>query len=488
MTATSEHDRPTLEISDGLGGAALDALGALGRDALANYLSARRWFGAKGQVIEAAGFDEVAPLIAGDQAIALARIAVRFASGHTEHYQIPLAIDRTGEASLILADIHGGGVLHDAVESPEFRRQLGRAFAHRATAAAQTVRWEFEPLTDLTELADLPTRVIGGEQSNTSIVFGDRAILKLFRHLETGHNPDVEIGRFLTTRTNFAGTPALLGLIHLRGPAGDGVAGMVQEFLPGSTDGWAHVLAHLAKHGADEALTTQLRALGRLTRELHEALASVADDPDFAPEPTTPAHLDRWRTDIDAQIGATLTLLSTQTIKLPTKIAASASALLARADELHALVHRPLGADTAGPRIRHHGDYHLGQVLHTEGGGWRIIDFEGEPARPLAERRAKHHPLRDVAGMLRSFAYAAAVTSTAPNDPGNPASAERAMREAFLAGYDPGLASDPQTSALLALFETEKVFYELRYELGSRPDWTWIPLAGIATLLSARPT
>jgi len=483
MTATAEP--PTLEISDGLGRA---ALGGLGRDALAGYLSARRWFGAKGQVIEAAGFDEVAPLVTGDQPIALARVAVRFASGQTEHYQIPLAIDHEGQASLILANIHGGGVLHDAVESREFRHQLGRAFAHRTTAAAQSVRWEFEPLTDLADLADLPTRVLGGEQSNTSIVFGDRAILKLFRHLESGHNPDVEIGRFLTTRTNFAGTPALLGLIHLRGPAGDGVAGMVQEFQPGATDGWAHVLAQLNEHGADEPLTTQLRALGRLTRELHEALASVDDDPDFAPEPTTQADLERWRDDIDAQITTTLAQLSTT--KLPANIADSANHLLARADELHALVRGPLGADAVGPRIRHHGDYHLGQVLHTADGGWRIIDFEGEPARPLAERRAKHHPLRDVAGMLRSFAYAAAVASTASPAAAalDPTTAERAMREAFLAGYDPGLASHPQTSALLALFEAEKVFYELRYELGSRPDWTWIPLAGIANLLSARPT
>ena len=484
MTTTT--DLPTLEISDSLGRA---ALGALGRDALASYLSARRWFGAKGQVIEAAGFDEVAPLVAGDQPIALARLAVHFASGQTEHYQIPLAVDRsTNESALVLAHVHDGGILYDAVENPEFRRQLGRAFASQATAAAQSIRWEFEPLTDLSDMADVPTRVVGGEQSNTSIVFGDRAIMKLFRHLEIGQNPDVEIGRFLTTRTSFRGTPALLGVLHLRDPEGDGVAGMVQEFLPGSADGWAHVLAHLGKHGADETLTSELQDLGRLTRELHEALASVSDDPDFAPEPTEQAHLERWRTNIDAQVSTTLTLLSTQTGKLPPAIATAATALLARADELHALLRYSLSADKAGPRIRHHGDYHLGQVLHTADGGWRIIDFEGEPARPLSERRAKHNPLRDVAGMLRSFAYAAAVAAATSSDSSrDPATAERAMRKAFLTGYDPALASDPQRAGLLTLFETEKVFYELRYELGSRPDWTWIPLAGIKNLLSARP-
>ena len=137
---------------------------------------------------------------------------------------------------------------------------------------------------------------------------------------------------------------------------------------------------------------------------------------------------------------------------------------------------KPVAPGTAGlgPRIRHHGDYHLGQVLHTPD-GWRVIDFEGEPARPLAERRAKHHPLRDVAGMLRSFAYAAAVAAQARAGP--------AMCAAFLRGYDPTLRDDPRRSGLLALFTAEKLFYELSYELGSRPDWVWIPLAAAAELL-----
>ena len=155
--------------------------------------------------------------------------------------------------------------------------------------------------------------------------------------------------------------------------------------------------------------------------------------------------------------------------------------MLGREHALHARLTRAL--HPGGQRIRHHGDYHLGQVLHTADGGWRIIDFEGEPARPLAERRAKHHPLRDVAGMLRSFAYAAAVaTADAPGP--QRASWERAMRTAFLTGYDPALTTESDQAGLLALFEAEKLFYELAYELGSRPDWVWIPLAGITDLLT----
>jgi predicted trehalose synthase len=152
--------------------------------------------------------------------------------------------------------------------------------------------------------------------------------------------------------------------------------------------------------------------------------------------------------------------------------------VLARADELVARVRVALDPGGIGPKIRHHGDYHLGQTLHTPD-GWRILDFEGEPTRPLAERRLKHHPLRDVAGMLRSLAYAAAVA-------GIPA-AEPRMRAAFLAGYDPTLLDDPRRADLLALFTSEKLFYELDYELGHRPDWVRIPLAAIAAMLPADP-
>ena len=480
-SAAPPADLPTLETHPQLSRA---ALGALGRDVLAPYLAARRWFGAKGQHIDAADFDEVAPLAAGAEPLALTRLRVRFASGRTEHYQLPLALDHHGaDHPPVLARLPDGGALRDAVDSAAFRQQLGRGFADRRIVPAQAHRWEFEPLTDLGAMASAPSRVLGGEQSNTSIVFGDALIMKLFRRLEPGPNPDVEIGRFLATRTDFRGTPALLGVLHLRGPDGDAIAGMVQQFMPGSTDAWAHVLAQLQRHRHDDTWTHELQSLGHLTRDLHRALASDPTDPDFAPEPTQDLDLARWRHDIDLQISDTLAQLAAHLDRLPADLAASARLLLAREDPLRALVRRDLRPDAVGPRTRHHGDYHLGQVLRTRDGDWRIIDFEGEPARPLDERRAKHHPLRDVAGMLRSFAYAAAVA--AQTDPSlDPAARERAMRGAFLRGYDPALERDPQRAALLALFEAEKTFYELRYELGSRPDWAWIPLAGLDNLLS----
>lgn len=467
---------------------------------LAEFIAARRWFGGKGRTIELAEIENAAPLpseSSGCESAALTRVRVRLADGAELRYQLPLAlrVEATDTPALLLART-GSCVLYDAVESPEFRRQLGRAFAERSVLPSGLasglasglpsglpgagVRWEFEPLADLDDIAALPTKVMGGEQSNTSIAYGDRAIVKIFRRLEPGINPDVEIARFLTTRTEFRGTPALLGVIHLRDGDGDSVAGMVQEFMPGASDGWAHLLARLREQPAasgelNEGLAAEISALGRVTRELHTALASVADDPDFAPEPTTDADLERWRSTTETASLAALTRLAEATDRLTPEIAASARTLLGRDEAVRALLRRPLDAAAAGPRIRHHGDYHLGQVLFTADGTWRIIDFEGEPARPLVERRAKHHPLRDVAGMLRSFAYAAAVTGSG---------SERAMRTAFLSGYDPALGDDPQRAGLLALFETEKLFYELGYELGSRPDWVWIPLAGITRLLS----
>lgn len=464
------------------------ALRELDPNALAEFIAARRWFGGKAQGIHLAEIENIAALpceASGSESAALTRVRVRLRDGAELRYQLPLGlrVEATETPAQLLARA-GSCVLYDAVESPEFRRQLGRGFAEPTLLPGNGARWEFEPLTDLADLADLPTRVMGAEQSNTSIVFGDRAITKLFRRLEPGINPDVEIARFLTTRTEFRGTPALLGVLHLRDADADSVAGMVQEFMPGATDGWTHLLARLRAQPADAAelddgLTQELTALGRLTRELHTALASVADDPDFAPEPTTPDDLERWRSATLTAALANLARLDAQAAALPPQVTTDAKAVLGQQEALRALLARPLDVGAAGPRTRHHGDYHLGQVLHLGDGSWRIIDFEGEPARPLAERRAKHHPLRDVAGMLRSFAYAGAVSGS---------SSERAMRTAFLAGYDPSLESDPKRAGLLALFETEKLFYELGYELGSRPDWAWIPLAGITDLLSRNPS
>jgi maltose alpha-D-glucosyltransferase/alpha-amylase len=237
---------------------------------------------------------------------------------------------------------------------------------------------------------------------------------------------------------------------------------------------------------------------------MHDALASDPGEPVFAPQPATGEDVARWAAATRRSTENAIALLADRLTALPEEIAADAAAIVERrssftdtvAEQAAALAH------DAGEKIRHHGDYHLGQVLRAPDGTYMIIDFEGEPARPLAERRERASALRDVAGMLRSFAYAAATLATEQRARGSDAADldaraarwEQEVRAAFLRGYMreplPGYlpAAREHVDALLSLFETEKVFYELAYELNNRPDWDWIPIQGIGRLLSAHAT
>lgn len=429
---------------------------------LARFLAERRWFGAKDRTVAAATLADQAPLPEADATLAC--VHVQFADGDHADYQLPLARAPADPGAAALGD-HA-----DALAVPAFRQRIARAFAGGESFTGHECRWSFEPLADLSDLADAPTHLADADQSNSSILYGERAILKFYRRLEPGENPDVELGKYLAA-AKFTGTPAILGVARLHDEGGTSVTAMLQTFVPGAIDGWSHVLARL-RAGAD--LTADLTALGGLTRELHDVLAA-SDDPAFAPEPTLEDDLTRWRLAAAAQARAALTTLGERQHALPASVLPEVAHALAHVGSQIANLPAPASADGLGPRTRHHGDYHLGQLLRTQT-GWQILDFEGEPARPLAERRMKHHPLRDVAGMLRSFAYAAAVAT-----PDDPAKAERSMRAAFLAGYDPTLPADPHRAALLALFVAEKRYYELAYELGHRPAWVWIPLTGLGS-------
>ncbi|HEX5580510.1 MAG TPA: hypothetical protein VFX39_02965, partial [Gemmatimonadaceae bacterium] len=333
--------------------------------------------------------------------------------------------------------------------------------------------------------------------------------LKLYRKLEAGENPDVEITRFLTTRTHFRNTPALLGTVTFEEAGGGAtVAGMLQALVPGARDAWSVALDAVRTYmraRADDPpnpLTGRMRDLGRVTRELHDALASGRDDAAFAPRAATVADAASWGARVRAMVHDATALLGAAREKgrlRPADVPIADAVLRRRAEVLGDVEELVIAlGDHPGARIRHHGDYHLGQVLEGRDGRWMIIDFEGEPARLLAERRTPDSPLRDVAGMLRSFAYAAATgameaggVGTNPAVEARAARWERAVREAFLAGYhEPGgapyLPADPAAATyLLMLFEMEKVFYELGYELNNRPDWAWIPLRGIGRLLGS---
>ena len=495
-------------------------LARLGTDDIASFLTPRRWFGAKAGTPTAARVRDVVPLPWEDGRFAIARLEVATSAGTRAVYQVPLCVrgteeigDRAPKSVLARVDAEGEqGLLYDAVEDGAFLRALADALAHGGSFGSGAVRWIIEPIGAAALVVPDATRIRVGsaEQSNTSVILGEEAILKLFRKLEQGEQPDVELTRFLTVDAGFKHTPALLGTIRFEDDGQKSVAGMLQEFLPKSVDAWTYALDRAKPYftaprerEVPNAFVADAERLGIVTRAMHEALA-LGKTPNLAPERADAARVEQWSSRAKQWVRDGLSLLERQlrANALPKERAAEGEALLRRRDHYLESVDeiaRTLQGD-AGVAMRTHGDYHLGQVLRTARDDFMIIDFEGEPARPLSERREKASPLRDVAGMLRSFAYAAATLGMDAKslDVGTREVRigrwERDTRDAFLRGYlaDTGagsasgiLPSDSgHTRALLRLFETEKAFYELAYELNNRPAWTWIPMRGIAKLLT----
>ncbi|MDB4877529.1 MAG: trehalose synthase [Gemmatimonadetes bacterium] len=491
------------------------AVAALSSDDLLRFLGKQRWFAAKGAAVSGARVRDMVVLPWGDGAFGIARIAVRIADAE-EVYQLPVAARKArpdGTPDVAIIDT-GDVTLLDAVHDPDFRAGLASAVASGVTVAGPSgVTWVTGPIgAKRVTLGDNPvTKVGAAEQSNTSIVIGDRAIMKLFRVLKPGVHPDVEVAHFLTTRTDFRNTPALIASVAFASDDERMTAGMVQEYLAGSTDAWSYALERGKEYfsappnrDAPNTFADDAKRLGAITRTMHEALASDDDDPAFAPEPVSHEDIDRWAHRAQQSIRDSLALLERQVSSpdFPKERVAEAQALVRRGDHYIGWVDEiddQLG-DDLGSSIRVHGDYHLGQVLHTAQGDFMIIDFEGEPSKSLAERREKTSPLRDVAGMLRSFAYAAATLAMSVDKKIDAATRElrsarweRDVRTAFLAGYlgDPAERDDhpdvlPEEEVhvrqLITLFETEKAFYELAYELNNRPAWAWIPMRGISKL------
>jgi maltose alpha-D-glucosyltransferase/alpha-amylase len=322
-----------------------------------------------------------------------------------------------------------------------------------------------------------------------------------------GPNPDLEVPRFLATRTSFDRLPGLAGAIEYLAPRGPSASlALGQEFVPNDGDGWRYTLAELAagrspgrlavdRPAAGGDYAAAIAALGAVTAQLHQALASDPNAADFAPLPVGPVELADWRQTIRSRLEAGLARLRQVEPSLAAADRRAARRVLDSPEALEALIGGLADWPKAGSsRIRYHGDYHLGQVLHSVR-GWLVLDFEGEPLRPLSERRARHCPLRDVAGLLRSLNYAAETARRArPADASWLAGWEAAARQRFLTAYlerTVGAASflpaDPAVvRAALGAFELEKAVYELEYELGNRPDWVGIPLAFLAAQ-SARP-
>jgi maltose alpha-D-glucosyltransferase/alpha-amylase len=500
------------------------AMEQLSSDMLLRFLMRQRWFGAKGGAPRAARIVDAVVLPWADGSHAIARVAVTSDAGGDQLYQLPIAAREPAPGDdarpwfIATVDCDGGPLaLVDAVHDADFRRELARATAAGLVVDWTGVRWIAEAIDPFTPPPD--TKLGGAEQSNTSIVLGNEQILKLFRLIKPGVHPDVEVTDFLTNRAGFANTPKLRAAMRLEAGGETTVTGMVQNYLPGSTDAWSYALergrgyfsapAGRAGPTADDPpndFVRDAKRLGVVTRAMHEALASDDDDTAFRPEPIEASDLDRWAHRTQQSIRESLALLERQLASpdFPKDRLAEAQALVKRKDHFLGWINEiddTLDGDV-GMRIRVHGDYHLGQVLHTAAGDFMIIDYEGEPSRPLDERREKSSPLRDVAGMVRSFAYAAATLATSAGKHLDPATREvrvgrweRDVRAAFLSGYlttqdeeAPEILPelDEHIRQLIALFETEKAFYELAYELNNRPEWAWIPMRGISKLFVAR--
>jgi predicted trehalose synthase len=367
----------------------------------------------------------------------------------------------------------------DGLEHPAAARELVHAMRAGLTLQGAEGTVEFRPVEGFAGLGRelLEARPVGGEQSNTSLVFDDELILKVFRRLEPGVNPELEVLRFLTEHA-FANIAALGGWYAYSGGPLSATLGIVQEFVRGGEDGWELALDAIAS--APESFLARLRRLGEVTGEMHSSLGSDPNEPAFCPETPSVESLGLLTATVDEEIESVFLELPDDDERL--------APILGRGEEVREQLRLLTHAGATGKIIRTHGDYHLGQTLWSED-DWVILDFEGEPARPLIERRRKRSPLRDVAGMLRSFAYAA-IASELLNDTAAPEGWEEQARAQFLEGYletvDPTLLPSGALAIerLLTVFELEKAVYELRYELDNRPDWVRIPVAGIQRLIA----
>ena len=436
-----------------------------------------------------------------------------------------LARTRTGARSGSLFDAFAidafvVGLLGDIRSEATIPSTRGGTFVTTAT----------EPLRQL-ELAERPrVRRMDVEQSNTSVVVDERVVLKGYRKVHPGPQPELEIARFLAA-VGYANTPALYGYLDYRDAGGETTSlAIAQQFVESQGDGWSTTLAYLERYfdrqrnlSAPEDISAppstageprppqdyheifmqRARRLGVRTAELHRAFATPTDDPAFAPQPVTQADLDAWTAQAKDSARTALAALERELAAIPADYRAFAESLLGMRDELDARLELPPLEDGRLVKTRFHGDYHLGQVL-VVADDFMIVDFEGEPGRPLPERRRTSSPMRDVAGMLRSINYAAvAGLRGATADRQDDTSAleplarawERRSVDAFLAGYREtiaGAASYPADAAaaqrLLDLFMLEKAFYEMSYELANRPAWVRIPLEGIRSILEAAET
>jgi len=555
--AAPDSQVPTLAVRGswenafrGRGKAALEAV-------LPHYLKPRRWFGGKARAMRSVSIIEAIPIAQGRERpkFYVTLLRVDYFEGEAETYVLPLTFAKGGRADQVLSEfpqaavvrleVEGEeGLLFDALWDEGFCGALLQAIARRRRfdgTAGELAAGSTKVLRQLWDAAEEPLTpsVLKAEQSNTSVIYGDRFILKLFRRLDEGVNPELEIGRLLTEKTTLTHVPPLAGFIeYRRGRQEPLTVAILQGLVPKEGDAWQYTLDELERYFervltdrpeaeevavparslldlAEEApsrLATDLigpylesaRLLGERTADLHVALASALDDSSFVPEPMTPFSQRSIYQSMRSLTGQVLQLLRQRLSEIPEELSDEAQQLLGLEETILQRFQSILGGRSTAMLIRCHGDYHLGQVLYT-GKDFVIIDFEGEPARPLSERRIKRCALRDVASMLRSFHYAAYATLfnhrvSVTVRPEDIAALEpwarfwyRWVSAAFLKAYLAGASQVPflpqgrdELQVLLDVHLLEKAIYELGYELNNRPDWIGIPLQGILDLVGGQ--
>ncbi len=500
-------------------------------EVLPAFVAGRRWYAAKGDPISHVSLIDHVEWRKADRAWLIALARVESETGDPQDYFLPLTLawdDGAEEPPRALAPLTVArvrqqarvGVMADAFGDDTFCRALVTAVGAGTELATAQGTLHFRPTGAFHRLAgdaidDLQVAPPSAQSSNTVVLLGEKLFLKAYRRLQHGVNPEAEIGRYLTDVAAFGNSVPVAGTMeHVDRDGRVTTLALLQGYTPNQGDGWEmtlnyleHFLEHLPATDPQPAPATDMhggylalaRILGERTAELHAALSSARGDPAFEPVAATAADASGWSRRARSEAKATLDLLERRQATLPASAREEAARVLGQRSAILGRIDAH-GDDSGGMRTRVHGDYHLGQVLVVQN-DFVIIDFEGEPARSLAERREKQSPMKDVAGMLRSFDYALNAALLHVNNHGSDDAARRltlgrqwldATRQAFLDGYDrvakaAGIAdAASQRSGLLELFLLEKVMYEINYEVENRPDWVGIPLRGLIELLDAR--
>ncbi|HVL22841.1 MAG TPA: hypothetical protein VM450_02100 [Thermomicrobiales bacterium] len=451
----------------------------------AAWITSQRWYGDKARSLASLRPETIVPVDVGPVDAALVIVCFAYDRGPDARYFVPLAssagrqIPNTGVA----LDVR------DAFTDPSFLAWFLAGFDERR-AIGDGQSWRWRPLgSDMPPLSTLnfaKARMISAEQSNSTVVFDDRIIGKVFRRLQPGINPDLEVGEFLSSHGTFANAPKLFGVVEVVRDDEVTAIAAIQQYIPNRGDGWQWLLRALdaLNPGHRGHTLDAIALLGRRTGELHVALASGTEE-SFVPEPFTSQDAQELNQRVIAEMSESVEGLAKHI-----------------SPDVVAAIHRGIGqlmgktnALLATHKVRVHGDYHLGQTLRTLEDDFVLIDFEGEPARSIAERRTKQTALKDVAGMIRSLDYAVATVRSRTDDAGQRDALDRWLADAqaaFLAAYREAVSraehpivpqDDERFDDGLRLMVAEKALYEVRYELNNRPDWLPIPLNGLRRLM-----